>query len=206
MSTGRGKHQGTSLLELMLASSLCLLLLGIVWEMVVSSKRYLDNSDGKIRLQGDVLKSLQRVSRELVESDRFAITTHYDVDPTHRKANYIVFPTPRGADTHIVFDVEGRMLWQAMVCYYLVDRDGKPCLCRKFAPLAVPASEPPAPPPVEQIRDDANLPENLVARNIEVFSPSLASDGTVEITVRGRVHETAHSYGVEVTNKILPNN
>lgn len=191
----------------MLCSALCLLLLGIVWEMVVSSKRYMDNSDGKIALQGYVLRAIDTVNQEVTESDRFAISAYYDPDSTSLPPpSYLIFPSPRSLSNRISFDSQGRMLWRQIVCYYIAMRDGIPVLCRKAKVVEPPSTDPPPPPGVATLRDDATLNELIIAKNIEEFSPVLSPDGTVEVKVRGNLHQTIHSYGVELVNKMLPNN
>ena len=198
MSTGRAKR-GVTLIEQIICCALVSLLLTVIYEMLAASKRYQDNCEAKIKIQAEVLRSMSFLTRELNESDRFAI----NADPG---GNTLVFPTPRDTDNRIHFDPEGRLLWQRFVCYDREDVAGVSCLVRRSLNLASPSPDVPAPMMPAVLTGDASLDVRVMARHIKEFRPQLTPDGTVEFTVLGKIQFLIHSYGVEMTQKVLPVN
>lgn len=199
MFTGKAKR-GATLFELLIASTLMLLMLGGIYQMLAASKRYMDNAEGKSRVQSEVLKAVALICREVGESDRYAIAC----DPDHHR---MAFPTPRNRFGKIEYDSAGRMLWQAQICYWLDTRNGVRCMLRKVEPLPGGDSpEVPPPPPPESIINKASIRETIVARNIVSFKPKLSIDGTLEFSMKGHLQFLIHSYGVEVSDKVVPNN
>lgn len=199
MFTGKARR-GATLFELLIASVLMVLMLGGIYQMLTASKRYMDNAEGKARVQAEVLKAVALICREVGESDRFALAC----DPAQ---NRMAFPTPRNRFGRIEFDSAGRMLWQAQICYWVDTRNGVSCMLRKVQALPGGSTpDVPPPPPPDSIVDNTLVRETIVARHIVSFKPDLNVDGTLEFSMKGHLQFMIHSYGVEVTDKVVPNN
>lgn len=184
----------------MVASAVLLIFLSLVYSLFVASKRYQDNCRTKIELQEQVLLALTTMSRELVESDRYAV----QVDAPSQALS---FSSPRGADGRVSFDSHGRLLWKKFVVFYVaLGPKNDYCLFRKMGTLPAPVGDVPPPPAPLTLRDDASLPATVKARHIREFKPVSNSDGTYGLTVKGEYRSYEHKYGVEVTATVFPQN
>ena len=200
MSTGRASKSGHTLIELTVASAVLLVLMSSIFQIFVAAKRYQENCEAKIELQGNVLTALSKMSQELVESDRYAVQVS-------AANSCIIFSTPRGLDGRVSFDSAGRLLWKKTVLYYTqVSPEGIPTLYRKTIVVSPWLSDVPPPPPPVAVRDDGSIPARVVAKNIKNFVPKLNPDGTVGLLVQGEFKLYTRTYGVEVQGQVFPNN
>ena len=208
MSIGGDKRRGHSLIELMVASALLMLLMGLIYDMFVAGKRYQDNCQAKIELQNNVFKSMSTIAKDLVEGDKDAINPQ-------SVTNSIVFASPRSYFTGLVsFDGDGRLRWQKKICYFLKPQSGSQAagLYRKAVDLpSDPATgEPYVQIPPVGIPDDVINNTTIVARfiapNIVGLNTSLPGGGVVEMIVEAKLTLLIHQYGVQVKTAVLPQN
>ena len=207
MCIGRGKRDGHTLIELMVASLLLILLLGLIYEMFVAAKRYQDNCQAKIALQGNVLKCLAALNRDLGESDPNAINCA-------SAANAISFANPRGLHDGLVsFDSAGRLYWKKNVCYWVENSaEGIPTLWRRGISLAT--GDPLLPYPVEvpgpllcsTVISDTTRPRRQIADHITTLNTALSNDGTVTTNVTGEMKLLIHTYSVQIQGSTLIKN
>ncbi len=199
MFTGRARR-GTSLIELLVCSGLLgLLMLGIL-AVLVANNQYLRNSELRLEIQREALQSLSQMTRELTESNRYAI----NVEP-----NAMVFASPRDLQNKITFDSRGRLQWCKYICYY---RDpnfagsGQACLVRKVVALPVPAIDVPAAPPVAAVRDDGALTPKVVAHYVDSFTPELTAAGPIQLKVVVKHNHYGKIHGLEIMSRVFVRN
>ncbi len=201
MFTGRAEsRRGASLVELLVCSGLLgLLMLGVL-AVMVANNQYLRNSELRLDMQREALQSLGQMTRELTESNRYAINVEPDA---------MVFASPRDMSSRITFDSRGRLQWHKYVCYYR-DPDfagsGTACLVRKVLPLPTPAIDVPPAPSVSSVRDNPGLTPKVVAHYVESFTPELTPAGPVQLSVLVKHNHYGKIHGLEIRSKVFVRN
>lgn len=176
-----------------------LLMTGVL-AVIVANNQYLRNSEARLDMQRGAMQSLSQMTREVSESDRYAITVEPDA---------MVFASPRNLQSKITFDSRGRLEWHKYVCYYR-DPDfngtGIPCLVRKVVALPTPATDVPPAPLVAAVRDNPALTPKVVAHYVDSFSPVLTPAGPVELTVVVKKRHYGRVHGMEIKTKVFMRN
>lgn len=199
MSTGRAER-GTTLVELLVCSALLGLLMTGVLAVIVANNQYLRNSEARLEMQREAMQSLSQMTRELAESDRYAVTVEPDA---------MVFASPRDLHGKITFDSRGRLQWHKYVCYYRdpnMDGTGVACLVRKVIGLPAPAIDVPPAPLVPVVRDNPSLTPKVVAHNVDSFTPVVTPAGPVELTVVVKNQHYGRVHGMEIKTKVFLRN
>ncbi|MFN8611605.1 MAG: hypothetical protein U0931_28935 [Vulcanimicrobiota bacterium] len=188
----KGARAAVSLIELSTSSVLLLLVLSLIWMLTVQFKAYLDNAQGRIQLQGEVLKGMRLISAELAESNRFTVDC---------RDQSLLFASPRNSQRRVGFDSQGRILWPKRVCYLVLGSE----LWRRELAIEPPSPEPPLPSSQLNLLQDAPDPRKIAVCVVSLQS-LLGADGNLEYTIRGQVRSLIHTYAVEAREKVVLNN
>lgn len=171
--------RATTLVELIVSSTLLLLVLGGAYAAAEMSTRasYVQAND--MVLEQSMLVAMSRVSQEVVECDLMSWAV-YTSPPG------IVFASPRDSNGVCQFDAtNGNVTWQAWVCFYVDTVNGTSALIRKSQTLSgAPLSSPPAVDPTFNTLYFKNLnsPRSIVAFNVTNLSTTaLPLSGSVDI-------------------------
>ena len=194
------RRRGATLIELMIA---CALLGGVllgVAQLVAAGGRYLRVTDAKVDLQHFSIRAMGKLTRELSDSDQES----YAFDNTDPAGPWLVFASPRNEEGHISFDSVGRMLWPKQICYYVRTIDGTSCLCRKEKLYSPAPTAPPAPAPVDTVRDDVTLKEEIVGRH--VISMEFAKSTVCQIKMLARLDALRVDYGLRLETQVYCRN
>lgn len=104
------QRRGTSLVELFIATSLALTLLGLISMALSKGTRYYQRLLDAGELEERCMAVVELMSNELTESSLTGI---------HCAPDGIVFPCPRDEDGRLQNDpVNGQLRWPLLVCYY----------------------------------------------------------------------------------------
>lgn len=198
MYTGKARRAVT-LVEVLLCGALSLILLQLLHGLLVASRTYLDHARSKAELQTQLLRAVQILSQELVESNYSAMAADPDNDS-------LSFPSPRNRAGRHLFDAQGRLLWMRLVGVQKADYQGQPCLVRWDCEIETPVSDPPSPVGLPWLQSQPGVRIWPLARNISLFKAEIASDGTVAYRMRAELKLTLRRYAVEIEEKVLPRN
>lgn len=119
-----------------MAAGIMLLVLLCTCQMLVSSMSFYAVERNATELQQGAMVPLSRLSRELAESDPYAVRS--DTSPPG-----IVFASPRDDSGSFAFDTDSNLLWQRYICYYVAVVNGTQVLVRKERKLDAPRNTPP---------------------------------------------------------------
>lgn len=173
-----------------------LLMTGVL-AVIVANNQYLRNSEARMMMQREALMSLSQMTRELTETDRYAINVDTDG---------VVFASPRNLHNQITFDPRGRLQWWKYVCYYRANFGGNPCLIRKVVALPTPATDVPPAPTVASVRDDPTLTPKVLAQYVDSFTPTLTAAGPVDLDLVVKKKHYGRTYGMEIKSKVYMRN
>ncbi|MEW6284122.1 MAG: hypothetical protein AB1758_36245 [Candidatus Eremiobacterota bacterium] len=170
---------GASLIELVVASALVSLILLCTQQLIAGAVRYYRISTDTMEVQQNVLVSVTKLTTELGESSLMSVRV--DLNPP----GGVIFATPRDEEGNIKYDpASGKAIWKRLLCYYVEDVGGIPCLVRKEKQLT-PTDYPPiiaATETTAAFQADPSLPRRIVARRVTVLEVVDSSPMAVNIT------------------------
>ncbi len=172
---GRGRLRGASLAELLIASTLFLMLSVALFQVMHTGSAFMRRSEASLDMQKELLLALTWIHKDMSES----AARVFRKDPQG-----IVFASPRDLDGQLQLDSVGRITWQRIVAYYVDDVAGVPCLIRKERALTATSSDPILPPVTDMI-SDGSLHPRVLARSVQAFegADTAAADTPYAITV-----------------------
>lgn len=113
------RSRGTTLVELIVASSLVLLLMGELWMLLQTGSRFYLRSRSQSDLQRNALIALRWMSTDLAEGAPLSFK-HYEPEfmaTTDRDG--FVFGSPKGEGEQVEYNDKGRLLWSSVIGYYI---------------------------------------------------------------------------------------
>lgn len=165
-STVRTNPRGLTLLEVMISSTLILLVLGSLTGIVFSMAKNHELQMLRNDMQDQTLKLVTRVTQELAETSSATIQT---------SPQGLVFASPRDSDGTIVQNSNsGKIRWNKFVSYHVSTKDGTPTVVRteKDIPSRLRVGSEPPEPTGDFALSSMMLekPTSVVARHINEFS------------------------------------
>lgn len=197
-------RRGHTLIELSVASVLIGICLLGVWALVRSGSRYLMATNAKTTLQRDAILCISRITREFQETNDGSFTVGNTANSSVHKG--VLFASPRNPDTgEVDYDDRGRLFWPKLVCFYLAQEAGIPCVVRTATKIPNPTSYPP---PVVSV--DAYLavpqPIKVIARNVTKFECEKQA-ASLDITMRCDLPSGfGRRYGFEIQTEVFTKN
>lgn len=176
-------RRGTSLVEVLIASGLLLVILGLALQFLSSANRYQKRTAAAFEANASTLAAVTALSREFAHSE----------------------PNATASTKSIVFvggnlGAAGAWEWNRIVCYYVDDVKGVSCLIRGVEPLPAPQA---SPPPLTGkdtsfFKTSSTVERRPIARNIDdlVVSPT-GSQRTV--VVASKLTELNQLYSTKIT-------
>lgn len=151
------RPRGVSLIELIVTSSIVVLLLGEVWMMMSVGSRFYLKTRAQTEVQTSALLGLRWLSKDLAEGSTFSLR-QYDPDSTDFPSthNGISFGSPKDNNEQVYYNDSGVLLWTSIVGYY-IDPDSN-VLYRTKLPLS------PRVPAAPRIDDSVHHIDILAAR------------------------------------------
>ncbi len=203
-------RRGSTIIEVMVASAILLLMLGVLYLLMVGGLRYFQQARAYQNVQMESTLGLRKLLAELQDSR--ASTVVYRQNPT----SHVVFlsaclPHPNAGP--VVHAPDGHVQWQKWVCY----RANGSNLERDELPLGAPTTTPPSPAPVYGAFDFGGADFKVMARNLKtpedlvltplnrslrvwsgptadcmrvqlIFSENTSSTQVTELRAQGQVH------------------
>jgi hypothetical protein len=116
----RKKTLGLSIVELLVASTLVLLIMGEVWMMLRAGGQFYLRVKSQTETQRSALIALRWLSKDLAEGAPLSFR-HYDPDNPSitTTRNGIVFGSPKDIEEAVSYDERGRLLWTTVTGYYI---------------------------------------------------------------------------------------
>lgn len=165
----RRTRQGTTLVELMIASGLLLIVLTLVTFLIRASSRQFLVMDASLDLQRESVLAANWLTREMAESNENSI--HYFPPASGTEA--IVIGSPRTFTGGMQYTNGGALVWQKKVCFYLsASNNGRALLERIEKPLTpykttYPPSINPSTDTVANFQANTTFPKRLIAKDVD---------------------------------------
>ncbi|MEW6278437.1 MAG: hypothetical protein AB1758_07450 [Candidatus Eremiobacterota bacterium] len=117
-------RQGTSLIEALVGASLILLVALCLALIFRSAVRFVLEANERLDIQQSALLAVANLSREMSEGT----TGSFEV---YANPPGVVFGSARDPSGAFHLSPGGELVWQKMICYYIVNVKGVQCLARK---------------------------------------------------------------------------
>lgn len=197
------KAQGTSLIELTVASAVLLLILGVAYTLMIFGTRYLREANARLDCQREAVRVLADLSRELRQSSHQSV--HCATIASNDNPKGLVFASAHQENGELSFDPAGKPIWQRLICYRNEGGD----LLRCQEPLVTPNAN--IPKPLTMGRTTAYFSavfsqpnsNRRLAREVTVFDVRTIPNPT-RVNARIVVTRLSGQFSVEVQTQIAP--
>ena len=205
----RGSKLGLTLVEVLISSTLLLLLTGLSWRAVQESTRYYQRSETQLQLERDAMTTLSFVSRELSETN---------LDESREYSQGIVYPLARDISGKITRGSSGLLLWSSLACIRSETVAGETSLVREQSLIPqtqfVPKLSALQPPRTPSQFATAGLPsrklqgnlKGVVFRRKDVSQPPDGKNDLIEIEMSLEAKVENREFGIVLESRIYPRN
>ncbi len=205
MSSTRRDNQGVSLAETLIASSLMVLLVGLMYTAVASGIRYQRRSDALIDLDQSAALTVAFLTRELLDTNLRTIVPFGPSD--------IAFSVPKDPSGKPLVNSAGQFLWDKVICYRLETlADGKRLVRQEeqvgganLQPLNLYRLTPPR---TSAYFAASTIPIRVLSNQIADVRFTLPTSAArpIEVTLDFETKADGHTYGLKVSSKVNPRN
>ncbi len=176
----RTRQKGFSLVEVALATTLLLLLMGGLYLLVVKGLHSLADARAYSDSRQESLKGMHLLAWELANSTRDGVY------PSGNAVWFLSAQAPVPGSSPVAFDAAGNLYWKKWVCYYL---DAAGDLVRSelalSSPVTVPLPVPTPSPSLSAFQSVTGPGKRVVARGIKDFQVTQVSGTVYSIKVVG---------------------
>jgi hypothetical protein len=162
--------------EIMVAMAIFAIVMTSVAQIIRHTVRFYNTHVRAIEVQQQAIQAARWITQEMEEGSYQSVSSVFTPSP------HVIFGSPRNLDGKLEV-VDGRMLWQKFVCYYVGTIKGDQVLKRGEL-LFQKAAQAPPPIPTSITLSSFEKPgatERIIARHIESISVTLSDSAKIEI-------------------------
>ena len=198
--TSHSRRRGITIPELLISMGLSAIVLLSTHQLVSKTVDFFHQSNRALSVQREALVAISKINDSLTKSHRNRMNAG-----TSPKG-FISFPSIYDRNRSFQIDKDGRLFWQSSEAYFQgVDENGVNVIYnprREYGARLV------SPPDLDSVGFGVDtffeIPERIIARHVEVFEPTLTTNGVkvrlvIALAVRGQSRMTLES-------KVLPRN
>jgi hypothetical protein len=195
--------RGITLIEIVVASSLSLVVLGLLVMLFVPAKMSCVTGDSKAEVNMNAYRSLSRLTRDLQDSSSSSIT--YDLAATPTVPSAISFMSPYDRYGRFMTEAStGKAVWQSYTIYYLPSGSKK--LLRKT--VAITPTTTPARLTLAELKKQLDGTGDTAAFDASSFiiTPKTAYSTYVDISIGTEIVYSSRSNAIKLEGRAYPQN
>lgn len=197
-----------SLLELIIASSLMLVLVGATYFALSAGLSYQRRNDALMDMEQSGMNALTYLTRKLAEANYETVEVQAPPDAA------ITYSSYRDLNGSIRYDSNGRQLWDSVICFRIKNENSILRLVEQTEEVGGTHLDPLRPSALSTPRTpsyyaSSSIPARVLANNIETLSAQTAPSGgpkALTLTLQFAITANNRKYGLKLAGKVHPRN